>query len=109
MGRVLRRRGGKHDWYTNKQLKVSRPVPRQADISQHLARHIIRKRNSSALQATCCSFCEQARRQLHDPEFTFFGDHRFEVASTILQGVALLSFDIGEVRSFGVAPESDMS
>jgi mRNA interferase HicA len=43
LGCVLSRHGAKHDWYTNVDLKVSQPVPRHEEISDYLARHIIRK------------------------------------------------------------------
>jgi mRNA interferase HicA len=42
MGCVFVRHGGKHDWYQNPQTKVSQPVPRQREIKENLARHILK-------------------------------------------------------------------
>ena len=42
MGCVLIRHGGRHDWYQNPATKVSQPVPRHDEISETLARHIIK-------------------------------------------------------------------
>ncbi len=42
MGCVFIRRGAKHDWYQNPRTKVSQPVPRHREITEHLARHIIK-------------------------------------------------------------------
>jgi mRNA interferase HicA len=42
MGCVLVRNGGKHDWYTNPQTKISQPVPRHTEINERLAQHIIK-------------------------------------------------------------------
>ncbi len=42
MGCVLVRHGGKHDWYQNPATHVSQPVPRHSDISDGLARHILK-------------------------------------------------------------------
>lgn len=42
MGCVLIRHGGNHDWYQNPLTKVSQPVPRHKDISESLAKHIIK-------------------------------------------------------------------
>ncbi len=43
MGCLLARHGRRHDWYTNPQTNTSQPVPRHTEISEGLARHIIRK------------------------------------------------------------------
>jgi predicted RNA binding protein YcfA (HicA-like mRNA interferase family) len=43
MGCVLVRYGGKHDWYTNPQTKISQAVPRHTEINERLAQHIIKK------------------------------------------------------------------
>ncbi len=40
---LLFRHGGKHDWYQNPQTGECQPVPRQRDIQESLARHIIKK------------------------------------------------------------------
>jgi predicted RNA binding protein YcfA (HicA-like mRNA interferase family) len=42
LGCVLIRHGGRHDWYQNPQTKVSQPVPRHREISDQLAKHIIK-------------------------------------------------------------------
>jgi hypothetical protein len=39
---VLIRHGGRHDWYRNPNTGVSQPVPRQREIKDHLARHIVK-------------------------------------------------------------------
>lgn len=36
------RHGGKHDWYRNPNTNVSQAVPRHREISEQLARRIIR-------------------------------------------------------------------
>ncbi|MEW5987080.1 MAG: type II toxin-antitoxin system HicA family toxin [Chloroflexota bacterium] len=41
-GCVLIRHGAKHDWYTNPKTGVSQPIPRHREISDHLAKRIIR-------------------------------------------------------------------
>ena len=41
-GCVLVRHGAKHDWYRNSETGVSQPVPRHREISEHLAKHIIK-------------------------------------------------------------------
>jgi predicted RNA binding protein YcfA (HicA-like mRNA interferase family) len=41
-GCVLLRHGGKHDWWHNPKTKTSQPVPRHAEINEHLARHILK-------------------------------------------------------------------
>jgi predicted RNA binding protein YcfA (HicA-like mRNA interferase family) len=40
-GCVLVRRRGRHDWYRNPETGISQPVPRHAEINEHLARHIL--------------------------------------------------------------------
>jgi predicted RNA binding protein YcfA (HicA-like mRNA interferase family) len=47
MGCVLVRHGGSHDWYTNPKTKQSQPVPRHTEISENLAKSIIKKLNDS--------------------------------------------------------------
>jgi len=42
MGCVLIRHGGRHDWYHNPVTKVSQPVPRHREITESLAKHIIK-------------------------------------------------------------------
>ena len=42
-GCVLIRHGAKHDWYQNPRTKMAQPVPRHAEIKEHLARHILKK------------------------------------------------------------------
>ncbi|MBW2026938.1 MAG: type II toxin-antitoxin system HicA family toxin [Deltaproteobacteria bacterium] len=42
MGCILIRHGGKHDWYHNPRTKISQPVPRHKEISEYLAKHIIK-------------------------------------------------------------------
>ena len=41
-GCVLVRHGGRHDWYRNPVTGVSQPVPRHRDVTEPLARRIIR-------------------------------------------------------------------
>lgn len=41
-GCVLVRHGAKHDWYQNPTSKVSQPVPRHTEITESLAKHIIK-------------------------------------------------------------------
>ena len=43
MGCILIRHGGRHDWYQNPNTQVCQPMPRHAEIKDHLARHILRK------------------------------------------------------------------
>ncbi len=45
-GCVLVRHGGKHDWYNNPRSGVSQPVPRHREISENLAKHILKKLNA---------------------------------------------------------------
>ena len=42
MGCVFIRHGGKHDWYQNPNTKISQPVPRHREITDSLAKHIIK-------------------------------------------------------------------
>jgi mRNA interferase HicA len=39
---ILIRHGSKHDWYQNPVTKISQPIPRHSEISDNLAKHIIR-------------------------------------------------------------------
>lgn len=41
-GCQLVRHGGKHDWYPNPNTKMSQPVPRHAEINEHLAKRILK-------------------------------------------------------------------
>jgi len=43
LGCHLSRHGGKHDWYTNEQTKISQAVPRHREINEQLAKSIIKK------------------------------------------------------------------
>jgi mRNA interferase HicA len=43
MGCVLIRHGGKHDWYQNPRTRMAQPVPRHAELNEHLARSILKK------------------------------------------------------------------
>lgn len=42
IGCVLIRHGARHDWYQNRATKVSQPVPRHSEISETLAKHILK-------------------------------------------------------------------
>ncbi len=42
MGCLLIRHGGNHDWYHNPRTKASQPVPRHSEISDNLAKHIMK-------------------------------------------------------------------
>jgi predicted RNA binding protein YcfA (HicA-like mRNA interferase family) len=42
MGCALIRHGSKHDWYQNPNTKVSQPVARHREITDSLAKHIIK-------------------------------------------------------------------
>jgi mRNA interferase HicA len=42
LGCVLIRHGGKHDWYQNPVTKVSQPVPRHREITESLAKYILK-------------------------------------------------------------------
>ena len=39
---ILIRHGKKHDWYQNPVTKVAQPVPRHSEISDSLAKHILK-------------------------------------------------------------------
>jgi predicted RNA binding protein YcfA (HicA-like mRNA interferase family) len=41
-GCVLVRHGARHDWYRNPTTGVSQPVPRHREVSENLAKHIIK-------------------------------------------------------------------
>ena len=41
-GCVLIRRGARHDWYQNSKTGVCQPIPRHREISEPLAKHIIK-------------------------------------------------------------------
>jgi len=41
-GCLLIRHGGNHDFWQNPETKISQPVPRHAEINEHLARHILK-------------------------------------------------------------------
>lgn len=45
-GWVLIRHGGNHDWYRNPNTGVSQPIPRHREVSEDLARHILKKLKS---------------------------------------------------------------
>ena len=42
IGCVLIRQGGNHDWYQNPSTKVSQPAPRHREITDTLAKHILK-------------------------------------------------------------------
>jgi mRNA interferase HicA len=42
-GCLLIRHGGKHDWYQNPQTGDSQSLPRDREIKEFLAKHILRK------------------------------------------------------------------
>jgi hypothetical protein len=42
MGCVLLRHGKKHDWYQNPITKTSQPIPRHTEITDSLAKHILK-------------------------------------------------------------------
>jgi mRNA interferase HicA len=42
LGCVLIRHGARHDWYQNPKTKVSQPVPRHREITESLAKYIIK-------------------------------------------------------------------
>ncbi len=46
-GCLLIRHGGNHDWYRNPKTGVSQPVPRHREINETVAKHILRKLESS--------------------------------------------------------------
>ncbi len=41
-GCILIRHGGRHDWYQNPKTTVSQPIPRQREITDNLAKHILK-------------------------------------------------------------------
>lgn len=41
-GCILLRHGSKHDWYQNPNSKISQPVPRHREITNSLAKHILK-------------------------------------------------------------------
>ena len=41
-GCILIRHGKKHDWYQNPDSGICQPIPRHAEISNILAKHIIK-------------------------------------------------------------------
>ncbi len=43
MGCIFIRHGGKHDWYSNPVTKQSQPVPRHKEVSENLAKSILKK------------------------------------------------------------------
>ena len=42
IGCVLIRHGGKHDWYQNPNTRISQPIPRHREITDSLAKHILK-------------------------------------------------------------------
>jgi hypothetical protein len=46
MGGIVVRHGSKHDWYTNSQTSQSQPVPKHRELSEYLARHIVKRLSS---------------------------------------------------------------
>lgn len=46
MGCILIRHGSNHDWYQNPETGFYQPVPRHSDISENLAKQIIKKLKS---------------------------------------------------------------
>ena len=42
LGCILIRHGGNHDWYQNPNTKVSQPIPRHREITDSLAKHILK-------------------------------------------------------------------
>lgn len=47
-GCVFVRHGGKHDWYRNPATGISQPVPRHREISEGLAKHIVKMLSNPA-------------------------------------------------------------
>jgi hypothetical protein len=43
LGCALLRHGAKHDWYQNPKTRIAQPVPRHSEISDHLAKHILKR------------------------------------------------------------------
>jgi mRNA interferase HicA len=46
LGCILIRHGGSHDWYQNPNTKISQPVPRHREITDSLAKHILKMLNN---------------------------------------------------------------
>jgi mRNA interferase HicA len=42
LGCILIRHGHRHDWYQNPATRISQPVPRHREISDSLAKYIIK-------------------------------------------------------------------
>jgi predicted RNA binding protein YcfA (HicA-like mRNA interferase family) len=42
-GCLLIRHGGGHDWYQNPKTGACQPVPRHREVSEFLAKHILKK------------------------------------------------------------------
>lgn len=42
IGCILIRHGSKHDWYQNPITRISQPIPRHREITDSLAKHIIK-------------------------------------------------------------------
>jgi len=42
LGCVLIRHGSRHDWYQNTVTKVAQPIPRHREITENLAKYIIK-------------------------------------------------------------------
>jgi mRNA interferase HicA len=42
IGCILLRHGARHDWYHNPTTRVSQPVPRHREITESLAKHILK-------------------------------------------------------------------
>jgi len=42
MGCIFIRHGRRHDWYQNPNTKISQPVPRHREITDSLAKYIIK-------------------------------------------------------------------
>jgi len=41
-GCILIRHGARHDWYQNPATKISQPPPRNTEINENLAKHILK-------------------------------------------------------------------
>jgi mRNA interferase HicA len=42
MGCILIRHGHSHDWYQNPDTKIAQPIPRHREITESLAKYIIK-------------------------------------------------------------------
>lgn len=42
IGCILLRHGARHDWYHNPTTRASQPVPRHREITESLAKHILK-------------------------------------------------------------------